>query len=1532
VEDRDKSGHGSTLLTTTSSLNLHGEVVSRSFPGGDTVFHKYDEKNTNPLDQGNLLEVRKSPAAGVSADHAELKVRYSYATGFQQIGAVIDPRGHKSHLEFDDRGNLTRRSRPSVTIPEVSAHAKKHTTRKAKLSESFEYNTAGQMIRSTDGRGASIEYFYHSAETPGGAKDRAGSAGATQSAGGYLARVVVDAAGKERRLKTPPTKISTQYFYDAFGNTIEWHDGKGNATHFQFDACNRLVERTSSQPFGDKRHFSYDANGNLSKATTTFDRRQYDPIERSIAITTTTLSRGFEYNALNNPVKRTVAGGGREVTHTLVRDSSENVVREILPMGNAFEYEYDERNLMTVKRSGTKTVDHAEIRHNYTRNGMLRSTTDAIGSTVRYEYDGHNRYLGLSDSVGTVKMQSLDESGNVIRVRVEGDHFSQTKRGKATRKKTVLLESWFDYDELNRRVRVDRAWNDPQTGESMGRSGWDGKEGVVSSVTEYGDNHVPLRVWSETGNIVNLDCDGANRPVQLSDGTGASVAVTYDENSNPTSIDQSGPAGGNEKERFRQVIKQSFDELNRLTTRSRNGAAAENFAYNALGLTTECKHPGGGVTQYLHDGLGRSAGQAVTAIAAASAHSKESRHILLSRVEWDDNNRLAARIGTAGERTKYEYDVRNRLRSVTYADGGVRHFERDGNGNIIRHIDPNQTVVTNQYDMQSRLIQRSIQIAGNDSPQLEEFQYDGVNRLVSAVTDSASTARRYDSLSRVLTETQSDRTVKYEYDSAGNRVRLTYPGGREIVKAYDSLRRVTEVREGSDGKNARIASYSYGSRPGVRQKQLGTFLKADFSYDRVSGRLSSVVYRSITTDDVVESYNYRYDDAGNRIEELQFRDGRQLGNRFAYDSANRLILARYGVKDMQDPASTGDREVSYELAASGLWQLKTIRDTSGQVLKKTTARADDQGRYRILGDTRFTYDANGNRTLEERGAEGDSGATKRRFRYDYANRLTGFELTNGSGQLVESLEYAYDTFNRQIRKRRIKGKATTEIRRTWDGMQLIEEYEKDRFARSFLHGARSNDPLAMDTHTHHETDRFFYTLDGDGMVTGLRNGGKGTVEQYSYDGDGRPFAGMDGAASFKGLEDLFPVSSIENPLLGNAQIWDSESGIYFNNQLAMDVVTHQSVNQALSHTNPAYPGASFRGGAPLTLTHSEQVSDYQATGQFYGGLAGAIVGGVAGTAVFVFGTGATVGAGTPAAAVAGFGVFGVSVGVGIGLGGAIGGYIGAHTDTGSQPPLVNVPPVIASDAGTSPVITVPVTVIDDVPDETADPPNGTIEVEGDFSYDAGGNVVILDPSTPSAGDSGSIGAPGGDAGGGDSGGGIPGGVGDSGGEAGGSDSGGGEGGGGGEGEGGGETGCFIGGTSVLLADGSGKPIEEMQIGDLVLSRDEQSGSMKAQRVSFVWIHEVRATLLLHLSNGKDVHTTKEHRFSVSGEGFVGAGDLQHGKLLDAEGPQCIEVASIEPRKQSATVYNLEVENFHTYFVGTDRLWVHNLKKADETGG
>jgi hypothetical protein len=175
---------------------------------------------------------------------------------------------------------------------------------------------------------------------------------------------------------------------------------------------------------------------------------------------------------------------------------------------------------------------------------------------------------------------------------------------------------------------------------------------------------------------------------------------------------------------------------------------------------------------------------------------------------------------------------------------------------------------------------------------------------------------------------------------------------------------------------------------------------------------------------------------------------------------------------------------------------------------------------------------------------------------------------------------------------------------------------------------------------------------------------------------------------------------------------------------------------------------------------------------------------------------------------------------------------------------------------------------------------------------------------------------------GDSGGGVGAG---SGGEAGGGETSGGE-------TGGGETGCFTANTLVLLADGEKKAIESVQVGDSVLSCEETTGTTRAQRVQRIWTHQVPATLVLQLTGGETVETTKEHRFFVADRGFVGAGRLESGSILQSYSGRNVRVTALEPLPQTVKVYNLEVENFHTYFVGNGGLLVHNRKESEPFEG
>lgn len=75
--------------------------------------------------------------------------------------------------------------------------------------------------------------------------------------------------------------------------------------------------------------------------------------------------------------------------------------------------------------------------------------------------------------------------------------------------------------------------------------------------------------------------------------------------------------------------------------------------------------------------------------------------------------------------------------------------------------------------------------------------------------------------------------------------------------------------------------------------------------------------------------------------------------------------------------------------------------------------------------------------------------------------------------------------------------------------------------------------------------------------------------------------------------------------------------------------------------------------------------------------------------------------------------------------------------------------------------------------------------------------------------------------------------------------------------------------------------------------------------------------------------TGEHPVYVEGAGFVPARQIESGDRVRTPEGALVRVGRSTWAQRTATVYNLEVAGFHTYFVGEARVWVHNKKKADD---
>jgi hypothetical protein len=197
--------------------------------------------------------------------------------------------------------------------------------------------------------------------------------------------------------------------------------------------------------------------------------------------------------------------------------------------------------------------------------------------------------------------------------------------------------------------------------------------------------------------------------------------------------------------------------------------------------------------------------------------------------------------------------------------------------------------------------------------------------------------------------------------------------------------------------------------------------------------------------------------------------------------------------------------------------------------------------------------------------------------------------------------------------------------------------------------------------------------------------------------------------------------------------------------------------------------------------------------------------------------------------------------------------------------------------------------------------------------------------------------------------------------------------------------CFAKGTLVHTENGL-VPIEQIKVGDRVLSKHESNtGEQAYKHVTKVYEHEpTRVVRLMYRydasreSLGGGIYTTVDHPFWIENTGWtevrklklrseeawipthdgkkvlnsgvklvmatarsnVGwlskTGDLldEYGYEWDFESNSCPnpnvysdeDITSYE-NLMKVPVWNLEVEDFHTYYVGKDGLWVHNKNSA-----
>ncbi|MBX9661671.1 MAG: glycohydrolase toxin TNT-related protein, partial [Nitrospiraceae bacterium] len=144
--------------------------------------------------------------------------------------------------------------------------------------------------------------------------------------------------------------------------------------------------------------------------------------------------------------------------------------------------------------------------------------------------------------------------------------------------------------------------------------------------------------------------------------------------------------------------------------------------------------------------------------------------------------------------------------------------------------------------------------------------------------------------------------------------------------------------------------------------------------------------------------------------------------------------------------------------------------------------------------------------------------------------------------------------------------------------------------------------------------------------------------------------------------------------------------------------------------------------------------------------------------------------------------------------------------------------------------------------------------------------------------------------------------------------------------------CFTGETLVETDRGL-RRIDSLKKGDRVLSRSEfdLDGPLEYKTILRTFIR-VSPILNLHV-NGKIIRTTAEHPFWLKGQGWLAAAFLQPGNQIAGKRPgEWLTVEGVADSGQVETVYNVEVEDHHTYLVAppdsTSLVWAHNASQYE----
>ena len=482
--------------------------------------------------------------------------------------------------------------------------------------------------------------------------------------------------------------------------------------------------------------------------------------------------------------------------------------------------------------------------YEYDAHGRLISQTDALGATMRFEYDGSlmTREVWRNGLNWVMRYKGRGAEAKCIEITGDRDLFhylfdyvtpdctlvtdslghktTYYHRGGVVTKRIDPSggESVFRYNEY-----TELEWTVDPLGNGEGQTQDELGNLVTKTAADGGftflqyDNYdfpcLPTSATDAAGGKWKWEYDGQGNLAKRIDPTGAQTVFGYADGLLAVITGAQGETTKLEYDRESNLVKTvspdgginrwRYDRLGQCLKHENAKGGVTEYEYDLLGQVVKVKEPDGNVRELAYDVEGN--------VVRAQDKDRDVRfgyrgvNKLSARMErgamlrflYDTEDQLRTVVNEANEEYTFQLDAQGNVVEEKGFDGLERHYERDLAGQVVRVTRPDKRETAYEYDSCGRVTKVVYNPDGNERERREEtYEYRRDGALLKATNSDAEVILERDVLGRVVKETCNGETVESKYDLSGNRIHITSSFGADIRADYNIMGDVVSLANG----------------------------------------------------------------------------------------------------------------------------------------------------------------------------------------------------------------------------------------------------------------------------------------------------------------------------------------------------------------------------------------------------------------------------------------------------------------------------------------------------------------------------------------------------------------------------------------------------------------------------------------------------------------------------------------------------------------------------------------------------------------